>query len=162
MKSKTHFLAGWATLLLTLGLLTSCDHVLHNGTSMAISQVKLIGLPSSPYAAGTSMVFSYNTGNGWIHDQDSTFTDAKYSAKVLADGSWTLNFSPALLLTASQLQYLLIDAGKNWNTMKITKKISGQSGVGDDGLMDNLWSGASAPTSLVGTVRGSDVTWVWQ
>jgi hypothetical protein len=145
------------TLVLLIGLvLSGCTSAFHNGQQMQVGAIKLTGLPSGVYAAGQKMAFSYNDGNGnWIHGTPALLSDPRWSADVAADGSWTLNFSPALVITTAQLQFLLIDPTMNWNTLKIDKKVSGKSG--GDVYLDNKWD--SRTWTLTGKVSGDDVTW---
>ena len=115
-------------LVVWLGLvLAGCTSAFHNGTQLTVATVKVTGLPAGVYAAGQLMVFSFNDGNGnWIHDIDAVggkIVSPKFTAAVAADGSWTLNFSPFITVTSGQLQFLLIDPTKNWNTLKVDKKV---------------------------------------
>lgn len=149
-------------LVLVVGLMVSgCSNVFHNGTQMSIATVKVTGLPTNPYTPGQVMIFSYNvngTGN-WVHDNKASkpFTDAYWQAPVAADGSWTLTFSPPLEVLSGQVQFLLIDPGKNWNNLKVDHKISGKSG--GDVYLDSTW----APNSTItGTVSGDSVSWTIQ
>jgi len=141
-------------------LLTGCTHAFHNGTEMALGTVTVTGLPTNPYAPGQVLVFSYNTGSSWIHDDAALFADSKYRATVASDGSVTFTFSPALTITTATLTFLLIDPSKGWDVYQIDKKHSGKKG--GDASVDNLWTGASTPQTLVGTVSGDDVTWAFQ
>lgn len=139
-------------LALLLGALMGCGNAFHNGTQMNLSSVSVTGLPASIYS-GTEMVFSYDTGGGWIHDKPALFTSGEYSAVVDANGDWTVTFSPPLVVTTAQLTFLLVDAGKNWDTYKVDKKHSGKSG--GDVIIDNPWTSAS----IKGVVNGDTVDW---
>lgn len=151
---KTTVKLGALFLVLSL-VLSGCTHALHNGTQMTITKVRVTGLPTGVYAAGQRMAFSFNDGNGnWIHSIPSQLSDPKWSALVDASGNWELDFSPALVFTAGQLQFLLIDPTQNWNTLKIDKKVSGKSG--GDVILDNPWI---PNVSVIGVVNGDDVTW---
>ena len=144
------------TLVLMIALtMTGCTSAFHNGTQMTVSSIQVTGLPSGVYAAGQRMAFSFNDGNGnWIHGTPALLSDPKWSALVAADGSWTLNFSPNLVVTSGQLQFLLIDPTTNWNTLKVDKKVSGKSG--GDVYLDNTWGSGVV---ITGVVVGDDVTW---
>lgn len=124
-----------------------------------ISQVSLSGLPSTPYTPGTTMIFSYQIvegWGGWVHDDLSTFNDARYAATVQADGSLTFTFSPPLAVSTPSLQFLLIDSGKNWETLKIDRKHSGFSGG------DGILTPEVGTKSVVGVVNGDLVDWSLQ
>ncbi len=150
---KNTLIKGAFALLMALAL-TGCGSAFHNGTEMTISSVKITGLPANPYAPGQNMVFSYNMGSKWVHDDATLFDGGTYTASVAADGSLTYNFSPALVITTPTLTFLMIDPAKGWNTYQIDKKHSGKKG--GDGSVENLWS---AGLTLTGKVSGDDVTW---
>lgn len=151
-----------ATLVLALGLLaTSCGNVFHNGTEMAISQIKIVGLPST--YSGVDMVFSFEGGGGngkWVHDVPTLFDGNTYKATVGADGSWTKVLGSVLIHSSATLKFILVDEGKNWDTFQIDKKHSGRKG--GDVILDNTWTGAGSPKVLVGTVKGEDVNWTFE
>jgi len=155
-----------ALVLLVSMILTGCANVFHNGTVMALSQVKVTGLPANPYSAGKLMVFSYNLGSSkWVHDEPSLFADVKYRAAVSADGSLTYTFNPPLLISTPTLTFLLIDSGKVWGTFQLDKKVAGKKG--GDVSLDNTWSGYDAAKpekfqKVLGTVSGDDVTWAFE
>jgi len=158
-----------ALLVALVVLVSGCTSALHNGTVMKITQVKLTGLPTDPYAPGTKLVFDFCidwTADKWVHSTPSYLTDSStanpYSnlvAAVASDGSWTVNISPPLQITSGQLKFLIVDWGNvtpSWNTMKIDKKVSGKSG--GDVILDNPWS----TTTVQGVVSGDSVTWTYQ
>ncbi len=159
MKHTTVF----AVLILALAaVLSGCGSVLHNGTEMAIEQVKVTGLPASPYATGTILVFSYKQANGvWIHDDPVAKTDVRYRASVAADGSVTFSFggTPLTIVTPT-LTFLIIDTLPNWATFKIDLKHSGKSG--GDVSLDNTWAGAASPERVLGVVSGDAVDWDYE
>jgi hypothetical protein len=145
--------------VLLVGLvLGGCTSAFHNGTQMTVAKVMVTGLPAGVYPAGQQLVFSFNDGNGnWIHDIDTVGTKIvapDYTAAVAADGSWTLTLSTPLVVATGQIQFLLIDPTKNWNALKVDKKVSGKSG--GDVYLDNTWG---KNVSIVGKVSGDDVTW---
>lgn len=143
-------------LILLLAALSGCGSAFHNGTEMAVSSVTITGLPTGIYA-GREMVFSYNTGGGWIHDKPAEFTSGKFAGTVTATGDWTLTFNPPLQVVTATVDFLLIDSGKNWDTYKIDKKHSGKSG--GDVVLDNTWAGAANPAAFKGVVNGDNVEW---
>jgi hypothetical protein len=150
------YLVRWGWLILLITALIGCGHVFHNGTEMAVSSVEVSGLPVSLYKDVT-MVFSYDTGGGWIHDIPTEFNSGNYSAKVDANGNWKVTFSSPLIVKTASLTFLLIDKDKNWNTYKVDKKHSGKSG--GDVMLDNTWAGAANPVQIKGVVNGDDVEW---
>lgn len=151
------FIIRGSFLLLLLGALISCGNVLHNGTEMYLKSIEVTGLPTSIYN-GTKMVFSYDTGGGWIHDKYSEFESGKYSATVDANGRWFLEFDGlGEKITTASVTFLIVDQGKNWDTTKIDKKHSGKGG--GDVILDNTWGGAGAPAKFKGVVNGDNVEW---
>jgi hypothetical protein len=141
-------------------LFTSCGNFLHNGTEMAITEVSITGLPA--VYDGKTMVFSYNDGSQWIHDDTDPggrWEDPYYQATV-AGGVLTFNFTPPLEITTPDLTYLIIDTGKNWDNLKIDKKHSGKSG--GDVVLESTWGGIGSPETIVGSVSGDDVNWDYQ
>ncbi len=139
-------------LILLVAALSGCGSAFHNGTEMRLSSISVKGLPANIYS-GKEMVFSYNTGGGWIHDKPALFTSGDYGAVVDSNGDWIVTFSPPLVVTTSTVTFLLIDTGKNWDTYKVDKKHSGKSG--GDVILDNPW----APATIVGVVNGDNVEW---
>ncbi len=148
-----------ALFALVIFALSSCDNALHNGTEMIISQVVLTGLPENPYAEGQEMIFSYNDGTKWVHD-DIANADDIFISTVDADGTLTFTFPDNLLITTPVLQFILIDPDTQWDSFQIDTKHSG--GKGGDVELDNKWSGSSNPQVIEGTVDGDDVTWIYQ
>ena len=150
-----------AALLLALGLLaTSCGNVFHNGTEMAISKIKVVGLPST--YNGVDLVFSFEGGGGggkWVHDVPSIFNASTYKATV-SNGTWTKTLSPVLVHSGATLRFILVDKDKNWDTYQVDKKHSGKKG--GDVILDNQWTGSGSPLTLVGTVKGDDVDWAFE
>lgn len=140
-------------------LLFSCGNTLHNGTEMTISQVTLTGLPTSVYAEGQEMVFSYNDGVTWVHDDDR-FEDATYISTVDANGDITYSFDPVLEITTPELVFLLIDPDKNWDQLQIDSSHSGKK-WGDVSL-DNQWTGTLNPLVIEGVVNGDSIDWGYQ
>ena len=148
-----------ALFALVIFALSSCDNSMHNGTEMLISEVVLSGLPDDPYAVGQEMIFSYNDGTKWVHD-DLTDYDAKFLSTVDADGTITFTFTENLMITTPVLQFILIDPDTQWDSFQIDTKHSG--GKGGDVELDNKWSGSSSPQIIEGTVDGESITWVYQ
>ena len=140
-------------------LLAGCSNVFHNGTEMTVTQVKVTGVPANPYTSTVKMVFSYDTGSGWIHDaaNKAKFDSAMYQASRAADGILTYTFSPALVITTPTLKFLLIDTATGWGTFQLDKKHSGKKG--GDATLDNNWS---AGQKILGVVSGDDVTWSYE
>ncbi len=155
---KTTWKTGVLVLFVSL-LLAGCTSAFHNGTEMAIGSVKVTGLPANPYA-NQVMVFSYNLGSQWIHDNATLFADTKYRATTTADGSLTFTFTPPLEITTPTLTFLLINPDKGWDTFQVDKKHSGKKG--GDASLDNQWTGASNPLTIVGQVSGDDVAWTFE
>lgn len=149
-------LTTWGVVALLSLVLSGCGNAFHNGTEMKLTSVTVKGLPSSPYSTGTQMYFDVcldQSADIWVHTNFAAAGNEKYLGTVSADGTLTYSFSPALVVTTATLKFLLIDPAKNWNVVKIDKKHSGKSG--GDVVLDNPWS----TTTLVGTVKGDDVTW---
>ena len=155
-RNPIKFILSGGFFILLLATLISCGNTFHNGTEMTVSKISVTGLPASIYA-GRSMVFSYDTGGGWIHDKPALFDSGTYSSVVTESGDWTVTFSPPLVVTTASISFLLIDSGKNWDTYKIDKKHSGKGG--GDVVIDNTWGGLISPTSFNGVVNGDNVVW---
>lgn len=152
---------GKAAVLVLALVLTGCTHAFHNGTEMAISKIEVKGLPST--YKGVEMVFSFEGGGGngkWVHDVPSLFDGDTYKATVAADGTWTKTLSPVVIHNLATLKFIMIDKAKNWDTYQVDKKHSGKKG--GDVVLDNLWTGAASPKTLVGTVKGDDVDWAFE
>lgn len=156
MNKKIKLAALFALVIFTL---SSCDNAMHNGTEMLVSKVVLTGLPTNPYSDGQEMIFSYNNGSSWAHD-DISNVDPIFIREVDADGTLTYTFTEPLVITTPELVFLLIDPAKQWDTMQIDTKHSG--GKGGNAELANKWSGSLNPQIVEGTVEGDDVTWVYQ
>jgi hypothetical protein len=150
-------IAKWAVVAMVALVLAGCGNAFHNGTQMNLTSVTVKGLPSSPYAPGTQLYFDLclnQSADLWVHSNNFAYVDApKFLGTVDASGTFTVTFSPAMVVTSATIKFLLIDNPPNWNVLKVDKKHSGKSG--GDVVLDNPWS----TTALVGTVKGDDVNW---
>jgi hypothetical protein len=155
----TNTFGGLALAILAALAFAGCGSALHNGTEMDVTSVMVTGLPANPYAVGQVMVFSYNKGTSWVHDDATEFASARFRAAVSATGTLTYSFSPPLQITTPTLVFLLIDPNKGWNTFQLDKKHSG--GKGGDATLDSTWGGAINPVTITGTVSGDSVTWAY-
>ncbi|HUX42150.1 MAG TPA: hypothetical protein VMV83_13370 [Rectinemataceae bacterium] len=140
--------------------LGGCGNILHNGTEMDLAKLTVTGLPANPFAEGQTMIFSYDTGNGWIHDSGTLFADPTYAAKV-TNGSLTYTFNPPLVIKTPVLQFLFIDPGKNWQTLQLDNSW-GAAAAFNNVNFTNIWKGASDPVTITGTVSGASLTWTLQ
>lgn len=154
---------GAAACLLLLLSTTGCTNVLHNGTQMVVQSVTVTGLPSNPFAPGTQLAFSYNINNTnvWVHDTVANLTNSQWMSTVAANGSWTHTFTTPLVITSSQLTFLLIDPTQNWSVYQVDNRIISGTSY-NNVVLNNTWGGSSSPVSIVGTVKGNDVTWTIQ
>lgn len=152
---------GKAAVLVLALILTGCGHAFHNGSEMAISKIEITGLPST--YTGVDLVFSFEGGGGngkWVHDNPTLFASDTYKATVAADGTWTKTLSPVLIHTGATLRFLLVDEGPNWDIYQLDKGHSGRKA--GDVILDNTWTGAGSPKTLVGRVKGIDVDWAFE
>lgn len=140
--------------------LGGCGNILHNGTEMDLAKITITGLPANPFAEGQTMVFSYDTGNGWIHDSGTLFASPTYSANV-TNGSLTYSFNPPLVIQTPVLQFLLIDPGKNWQTLQLDNAW-GAAAAFNNVQFTNIWKGSGDPVTVLGAVSGTSLTWTLQ
>jgi len=99
-----------------------------------------------------------------VHDNAADYADPYYHATVQADGSLDFKFSPNIVCTQAQLQFLLINYPvKEWGTYKIGTHIKGADVTGGNVVLNNTWGGPTKPVTIIGATNADgSVTWQYQ